>query len=133
VNLTSVKRQELSAWFGLNRRLFQAYLLNESLDRPRSYRLRRGNVALSESWIDQLGWQRLEPFKKLARMLLDHLDGILNYCRTKIPMGVVERLMGTSKPCCAAAGDTTTGAICSSKHSEWPRPEPNLWSFRSCV
>jgi transposase len=28
--------------------------------------------------------------EKLARMLLKHLDGILNYCRTKVPMGVVE-------------------------------------------
>jgi hypothetical protein len=27
-------------------------------------------------------WQRLKPTEKLARMLLDHLEGILNYCRT---------------------------------------------------
>jgi hypothetical protein len=32
----------------------------------------------------------LEPFQKLASMLVDHLDGILNYCRTKVPFGVVE-------------------------------------------
>jgi len=35
-------------------------------------------------------WQRLKPMEKLARVLLDHLDGILNYCRIKIPLGVVE-------------------------------------------
>ena len=28
--------------------------------------------------------------EKLAGMLLGHLEGILNYCRTKVPMGVVE-------------------------------------------
>ena len=33
-----------------------------------------------KSWIDQLRWQRLKPMKELARTLLDHLDGILNYC-----------------------------------------------------
>jgi transposase len=38
-----------------------------------------------ERWIAQLRWQRLDPFQKLALMLLDHLDGILNYCRTKVP------------------------------------------------
>jgi transposase len=33
-------------------------------------------------WIDQIRWQRLEPFQKLAQMLLDHVDAIMNYCRT---------------------------------------------------
>ena len=32
--------------------------------------------------------------EKLARMLLDHLEGILNYCRTKVPMGVIEAVNG---------------------------------------
>jgi hypothetical protein len=41
-----------------------------------------------ERWIVQLRWQRLEPFQKLAAMLLDHLEGILNYCRTEAPLGV---------------------------------------------
>jgi transposase len=41
-----------------------------------------------EKWMDQLKWQRLRPFEKLADMLLKHLEGILNYCRTKVPMGV---------------------------------------------
>jgi transposase len=30
-------------------------------------------------------------------MLLDHLEGILNYCRTKVPMGVVEAVNGNIK------------------------------------
>jgi len=30
-------------------------------------------------------------------MLLDHLEGILNYCRTKIPMGVIEAVNGNIK------------------------------------
>lgn len=47
-----------------------------------------------QAWIDQLRWQRLKPFQKLAWMLLDHLEGILNYCRTKVPFGVVEAVNG---------------------------------------
>ena len=50
-----------------------------------------------QSWIDQLRWQRLKPFEKLAPMLLDHLDGILNYCRTKVRLGVVEAINGNIK------------------------------------
>jgi transposase len=30
-------------------------------------------------------------------MLIDHLDGILNYCRTKVPLGVVEAVNGNIK------------------------------------
>ena len=30
-------------------------------------------------------------------MLLDHLDGSLNYCRTKVRMGVVEAVNGNIK------------------------------------
>ena len=50
-----------------------------------------------QKWIDQLRRQRLRPFEKLARMLLDHLDGILNYCRTKVLLGVVEAVNGNIK------------------------------------
>jgi transposase len=30
-------------------------------------------------------------------MLLNHLDGILNYCRIKVPLGVVEAVNGNIK------------------------------------
>ena len=30
-------------------------------------------------------------------MLVGHLDGILNYCRTKVPLGVVEAINGNIK------------------------------------
>ena len=50
-----------------------------------------------ERWMDQLRWQRLRPFEKLAAMLMKHLDGILNYCRTKVPLGMVEAINGNIK------------------------------------
>jgi transposase len=37
-----------------------------------------------QSWIDERPGQRLKPMEKLARMLLDYLEGILNHCRTKL-------------------------------------------------
>jgi hypothetical protein len=34
---------------------------------------------------------------KLAKILLDHLDQILNYCRTKIDFGLLEAIDGNIK------------------------------------
>jgi len=97
VNLASSKRQELNALFSMNRRLLKAYLLKESLGRLWFYRYEGAMLRYLQSWMDQLRWQRLRPFEKLAEMLLDHLDGILNYCRTKVRMGVVEAVNGNVK------------------------------------
>ena len=47
--------------------------------------------------MDQLRWQRLVPFQKLAQMRLDHFDGILNYGVTKVPLEVVEAINGNIK------------------------------------
>src|SRR5271170_2067684 len=44
-----------------------------------------------------LPWQRLAPFQKLADRLVTHLDGILNYCQIKVPLGVVEAINGNIK------------------------------------
>jgi transposase len=97
VNLSVSKRQELNRMFALNRKLFKAYLLKESLDRLWSYHYEGAMLNYLQRWIDQLRWQRLQPFQKLAAMLLDHLEGILNYCRTKVPLGVVEAINGNIK------------------------------------
>jgi len=50
-----------------------------------------------KSWTLQLRWQRLPAFDKLAYMLLDHLDGILNNCRVKVRFGVVEAINSNIK------------------------------------
>ena len=97
INLSAGKRQELNQLFALNRKVFKAYLLKESLDRLWTYHYEGAMLNYLQSWIDQLRWQRLAAFYKLAIMLLDHLDGILNYCRTKAPLGVVEAINGNIK------------------------------------
>ena len=97
VNLSECKRQELNQLFALNRKVFKAYLLKESLDRLWTYHYEGAVLNYLQRWMDQLRWQRLEPFQRLARMLLDHLNGILNYCRTKVPLGVVEAINGNIK------------------------------------
>lgn len=62
-----------------------------------SYHYEGAMLRYLQNWIDQLRWQRLEPLRKLALMLLHHLVGILNYCRTKAPLGVLEAVNGNIK------------------------------------
>ena len=97
VNLTEVKRQQLGELFTLNRRMLKAYLLKESLDRLWTYRYEGAMLRYLRAWIAQLRWQRLRAFERLAQMLIDHLDGILNYCRVKVKFGVVEAINGNIK------------------------------------
>ncbi|MGH9434271.1 MAG: ISL3 family transposase [Terriglobia bacterium] len=97
VNLNTEKKRQLNHLFRLNRRVMKAYLLKESLSRLWAYRYEGAMLRYLERWVDQLRWQRLKSFEKLARLLLHHLEGILNYCRTKVPMGVVEAVNGNIK------------------------------------
>ena len=97
VNLSGAKRQELNKLFALNRRLFKAYMLKESLDRLWTYHYEGAMLRYLEDWMKQLRWQRLKPFERLARMLREHLPGILSYCRTKVPLGVVEAVNANLK------------------------------------
>jgi transposase len=93
-NLAKDQRGVLNRVFHLNRRVFKAYLLKESLEKLWDYRYEGAMLNYLQKWIDQLRWQRLPSFQKLAEMLLKHLEGILNYCRTKVRFGVVEAING---------------------------------------
>jgi transposase len=97
VHLNTNQKRQLNQLFALNRRVMKAHLLKESLDRLWSYTYEGAMLRYLQSWIDQLRWQRLQPMEKLAMMLLNHLEGILNYCQTKVPLGVVEAINGNIK------------------------------------
>jgi transposase len=97
VNLSEPKQQQLGQLFALNRRMLKAYLLKESLERLWTSTYEGAMLRYLRGWIGQLRWQRLQPFERLAQMLLDHLDGILNYCRVKVRFGVVEAINGNIK------------------------------------
>jgi hypothetical protein len=70
--------------------LFRAYL-NESEDATTGFYVVGGFIG------DSSAWQRLKLMEKLADMLLNHLEGILNYCRTKVKLGVVEAVNSNFK------------------------------------
>jgi transposase len=112
VHLNAVKRQQLNALFALSRRVFKAYLLKESLERLWTYPYEGAMLRYLQSWIDQLRWQRLPACDQLAALLVDHLEGLLNYRRTPVRFGVVEGSTAISKLYSDAAGAIPTCAIC---------------------
>jgi transposase len=97
MNLEAPQKQLLNELFGMNRKLLKAYLLKESLDRLWTYTYEGAARRYLGQWIDQLRWQRLQPFQKLAVMLLRHQEGLLNYCRVKVRFGVVEAVNANIK------------------------------------
>jgi transposase len=97
VNLDGKKQQLLNDLFALKRRIMKPYFLKESLERSWSYRYEEAMLRYLQSWIGELRWQQLAPFQKLAERLLNHLDGILNCCRTRVRFGVVKDINGNFK------------------------------------
>ena len=64
--MTDAPRGELNRLFQLNRRVFKAYLLKESLERLWNHRDEGAMPNYLQKWMDQLKWQRLVPFEKLC-------------------------------------------------------------------
>lgn len=78
----------------LNRHLYRAYLLKESL--VHILNRRQSNVARIKlrEWIAWAQRSRLQPFVKLARTINKHLEGIVAYIRTGLSNGRTEGLNG---------------------------------------
>ena len=104
--------EELSIW-----RLSEARLIHRVNSSQRLPLTSPGNVNYLQRWIGQLRWQRLRPFEKLADMLVNHLDGILNYYRTKVPLGTVEAINGNIKSLLRRGLGTAICDTCCSRHN----------------
>ncbi len=83
-------REALHQLLGANRRLLKAHWLKESFNHLWSYRSKTWAKKFFQGWVAQLKWSRLKPYQRFARMVDDHLDGILAYCDKKISLGYVE-------------------------------------------
>ena len=93
-NLTTRGRKALKLLFKANKRLNKAYLLKESFGLLWNFPTAALARDFFEQWQDSLRWQRLEPYRKFARMIETHWDGIAAYCQqeNKVPLGFVEGL-----------------------------------------
>lgn len=93
-NLLRSERIKLTLLQRENRRIYRAYLLKEALLDI----LDRHQVGVAAQKLDEwCRWamrSRLRPFKKLARTLRRHRDGILAYVQTRLNNGRTEGLNG---------------------------------------
>lgn len=93
-NLSQDGRRSLKQLFAANRRLNKAYLLKESFGQLWDYRREAWARHFFDQWKAALRWQRLAPYRKFARMIESHWNGIALYCHdeNKVPLGFVEGL-----------------------------------------
>src|SRR5439155_23333654 len=82
VHINTNKKRQLNQLFALNRRVMKAYLLKESLDRLWTYTYEGAMLRYLQSWIHQFRLERVKLIDQLALLLLNHVEGILIYCRT---------------------------------------------------
>jgi transposase len=93
-NLTQPEHEKLTVVQRSNKPLYRAYLLKETL----ADILDRRQVHVARAKLDEwLAWatrSRLAPFRKLARTIKAHADGILAYVATGLSNGRAEGLNG---------------------------------------
>jgi transposase len=89
-NLTQPESERLNVLQRRNQPIYRAYLLKESLCDILDHR--QPNVARSKL-LDWCGWaqrSRLEPFRKAAATVKSHLEGIVDYVRTRWTTAISE-------------------------------------------
>jgi len=93
-NLTAVETDKLSEVQRDNRPLYRAYLLKETL--AEIFDRRQVNVAREKflAWCRWAARSRLAPFKRLAKTIRRHLEGVLAFIATGLTNGPIEGLNG---------------------------------------
>jgi len=93
-NLTTQGRRSLRLLLKSNKRLSIAYILREEFEQLWSYQREGWARKFFKNWRDSLKWQRLRSYKKFAKMIERHWDGIAAYCKpeNKVALGFVEGL-----------------------------------------
>ena len=93
-NLSTLEVAKVAEVQKVNRPLYRAYLLKESLAAILDGR--QVNVARRKllEWVDWAARSRLRPFQKLAGTVRGHLEGILAYVATGLSNGRTEGLNG---------------------------------------
>jgi transposase len=93
-NLSTLEAAKVAEVLKANQPLYRAYMLKETLAAILDGR--QVNVARKKllEWISWAARSRLAPFRKLARTLRGHLEGVLAYVATGLSNGRTEGLNG---------------------------------------
>jgi hypothetical protein len=98
-NLTEKQTVKLNELLAINLKTVQAYLLKEDFQRFWSYKSTGWAARFLDDWCKRTMRSRIDPMKKIARMLRAHRGLILNWFRAKeeIALGAVEGLNNKAK------------------------------------
>jgi transposase len=98
-NLTDNQAVKLKELLGLNLKTVRAYLLKEDLQRFWSYQTAGWAGRFLDQWCQRTMRSRLDPMKKVARMLRSHRALLLNWFRAKgrVALGAVEGFNNKAK------------------------------------
>lgn len=89
-NLRAAERRRLSALCRINQPIVRAYYLKEAFQRFWDYRSEAWAFPYLKQWLWWASHSRLEPFKRFARMIREHLKGIQAWTRLRVSNGALE-------------------------------------------
>lgn len=89
-NRTDKDRQVLEDQVRGNRQLYRAMLLKDDFMDLYTYRREGWAKRFLEGWLRRAMYSKIEPIKKVARMIRSHLDGVLGWVRWRISNGRLE-------------------------------------------
>ena len=73
-----------------NRKLYRAMLLKDDFMQLYTYRREGWARRFLDGWLHRAMYSKLEPIKKVARMIRNHLDGVVGWVRWQISNGRLE-------------------------------------------
>ena len=83
-------REALGELLAVSPKLLKAHALKELFPHIWSYKSKTWARKFFDGWVRELRWSRMEPFKKFARMVEDHFDGITAHRDAGVPLGFIE-------------------------------------------
>lgn len=89
-NLEPEQKRQLSALCRRNAPIVRAYYLKEDFQHFWDYQQEGWAARHLQQWTWWASHSRLEPFKRLARMVRRHWDGLLAWTKTRISNGALE-------------------------------------------
>jgi transposase len=89
-NLTPAERRRLSALCRTNQPIVRAYYLKEAFQRFWDYRRDGWARPYLQQWLWWASHSRLEPFRDFARLIREHLDGVLAWTRLWLSNNALE-------------------------------------------
>ena len=89
-NLNEDQKERLSTLVRWNTPLVRAWYLKEAFQLFWTYQQPWRAEQYLRKWMNSAMRSKLEPFKKFARLLRSHLDGVLAWTKTRLSNGAVE-------------------------------------------